>query len=359
VRVTHASYMLHSDAFNGGGYSGTEYENALRGHTLLGYNYVVTKVAAFVGADANSGLINVAVTIEQIGVAPFYYPLSLEFGCPGMQSNRRVGELERLADYGSNVTVTIPDVPATAQCLGSIVLSLYSPRLFPGRTIKFAQGNGRVTVSLPSPIGRPETTPVTNQTDAASDEKPPLEELGETVKPPLAIPTIVPTNVTSIEFYYLSSKVNGTNQWVALRNGDVIVEAPAFGLSLEARPSRKVTSIWFTFESTKMKIEYSAPYELNSNSYLFSTGVKTVMATAYSGGQSVGVASLSFNVVAVPKIGSGLRTTRSKASVGDGRNVLPHLTKPVNYTAHGFNTPYAPSLLELVSLDRSANGATP
>jgi hypothetical protein len=358
VRVTHASYMLHADAFIEGGYDGIEYDNALHGHTLLGYNFIVTKVAAYVGADtATSGLINVDVTIEQIGVAPFYYPLFLGFGCPDLERNRRVGGKleEQLVDYGASTIVTVRDVPATNRCLDSISLSLHSPMLMQGRKLKFAQGNGTINVSLPGPTGLPEAFAAPDQPENGQTD----EDNEEPTYPP-ADPSIVSSNDTRLEFYYLiATSDDGEKRWASLRNGDVIDEAPEFGLSLAVRPSESVSEVWFTFDSTNMKIEYFAPYTLDSNNYLFSTGLKKVIATAYRDGQSVGMASLSFTVAAVPNIsGPRLRTSRSKTLVGGDRpsNTLRplHVTKSVNYTAHGFNTPYAPSLLELVALDRAA-----
>jgi hypothetical protein len=80
VKTTHATYILHSNAFKNDGYSGIELDNARRSHSLLGYNYVISEVGAL---SAKNGSISIDVTMKQIGVAPFYYPLSLLLECSG------------------------------------------------------------------------------------------------------------------------------------------------------------------------------------------------------------------------------------------------------------------------------------
>jgi hypothetical protein len=73
--VTHATYILHHHAFINRGYSGNELDNALKMHTYMGYNFYVLEVSA--SESLTIGVVDIAVSITQSGVAPFYYDLGL------------------------------------------------------------------------------------------------------------------------------------------------------------------------------------------------------------------------------------------------------------------------------------------
>ncbi len=145
--VTHATYMLHHDAFAGNGYTGTELANARRAHAYMGYNFQVTKVTA---AEETSSTISVSVTIKQIGLAPFYYPLNLGLNCRGMKLKRVRGVQSLLP--GNQKTFTFSGVNSSPTCLGRVRITLRSRYAYTEKPIKFAQGvDGRVELAIPSP----------------------------------------------------------------------------------------------------------------------------------------------------------------------------------------------------------------
>jgi hypothetical protein len=140
--------MLHSNAFKDGGYTGTELDNARFASARLGYNYVITKIGAI---STLKNTIAVDVTIMQIGVAPFYYPLSLVLSCPG--SSKAVQGLESVLDDTNDVKVyRFEGIPLDVNCLRNMKLQLVSTFTYEERPIKFAQGNGNVIFSLPAPV---------------------------------------------------------------------------------------------------------------------------------------------------------------------------------------------------------------
>jgi hypothetical protein len=92
------------------------------------------------------------VTLKQVGVAPFYYPLSLVVSCRG--ATRVLDSVETIIEAGDMKTFTFEGIPATKECLDKVSLTLTSPFAMEGRSIKFAQGyDGEVSLSLPSPRG--------------------------------------------------------------------------------------------------------------------------------------------------------------------------------------------------------------
>ena len=149
VKTTHATYMLHSNAFRDDGYTGTELDNARFAHARMGYNYIITKIGA---VSTSKTTIGVDVSIMQIGVAPFYYPLSLVLSCPG--AKKVVNGLENvLDDKNDEKLFRFDGIPIDVTCLRSMKLQLVSSFTYEQRPIKFAQGNGNVVFSLPAPSG--------------------------------------------------------------------------------------------------------------------------------------------------------------------------------------------------------------
>lgn len=357
-KVTHCSYILHSDAFIEGGYQGSELKNAQRGHALLGYNFVVTRISAI----ATDSAIDVEVTVEQIGVAPFYYPLSLALHCPELQSPLTVGGLDGIIDQGVSTTFTVHNVPATWPCLQDISISMDSPMLLSGRKMKFAQGNGAVNIKIPMPSRSMEAVYDSDQSNEDDEEvvekvamtrQPTVADSGKRRGPLLQQP--VDDFTVEISFAYLASRLNETEQWVPLLDGDV-VDIPQFGLSVAALTDNAVSSIWFSYGPGEMHIDSVPPYTLSRNNYLVSSGTKELVATAFVDGGSPTVTKLMFVAVA-PSGGLTMKeypiASVEKRFVGVDRAEL----KAVEYDAHGFNTPFAPSLLQLVALDRmSATG---
>ena len=147
VKTTHATYMIHSNAFRDGGYTGAELDNARFSSARLGYNYIITQIGAL---STSKSTIAVDVTIVQIGVAPFYYPLSLVLSCPG--TNKAVYGLETVLDDTKDAKIyRFDEIPSDLNCLRSMKLQLVSTYTYEERPIKFAQGNGTVFFSLPAP----------------------------------------------------------------------------------------------------------------------------------------------------------------------------------------------------------------
>jgi len=159
VDTTHATFILHNDGFQNGGYSGTELENAKRAHTHMGYNFQVTNVVAKTVASSR----RVEVTLKQIGVAPFYYPLSLTLTCDGFSQNK--AGVDGLIEPEASSIFVFTGVPDNSACLDSIKVSLESEYLYAGNPIKFAQGNGKIDLKIPvcgstGTEALPETAPV-------------------------------------------------------------------------------------------------------------------------------------------------------------------------------------------------------
>lgn len=145
MEQTHTTYIFHSNAFIEGGYNGTELESALYAHNRMGYAFVVRAVD--VAAVVESNMVQMDVTVEQVGIAPFYYPLSLRLTCDGYDF--KLPGVDGLIDEGDKRTFTFVNVPGTHRCLSNVYISLDSRMELPGRPIKFAQGSGQVVVDVP------------------------------------------------------------------------------------------------------------------------------------------------------------------------------------------------------------------
>lgn len=149
VDVTHMTYMLHHHAFINGGYSGNELERALAMHTHMGYNFYVSEVAASESLASN-GKIDIAVTVIQSGVAPFYYDLGLELDCYDLPNPFKLPYVDSIIERGESKTFTFTDVPDTRTCLSSVALKLDSSMTYADKPIRFAQGiDGTVEIEIP------------------------------------------------------------------------------------------------------------------------------------------------------------------------------------------------------------------
>jgi len=175
VDVTHATYMFHHNAFQRGeDITGNELQTALDAHVEMGYNYRVSKVAAKSNGDSK---VTVDVTVEQIGVAPFYYDLKLVLKCDG--TTESVAGVEKLIAPGDSNVFSFTSIPADSQCLNNIEILLDTSRAHAARPVRFAQGkDGRVIFSLPVPEGGKPTP---------SNPKPPVPS-------PTAPPPAPPSN---------------------------------------------------------------------------------------------------------------------------------------------------------------------
>lgn len=151
-----------------------------------------------VKTSSSAGLVDVDVNVTQIGVAPFYYDLSLAIQCPGM-SKKILDGVEALIDKGSSKVFGFTRIPATKECLDALSLSLESSYAYSGRPIKFAQDDGAVSFSLPLPGSGEATAPIT--APVRSPEKAPVgvpvqlpvkAPVATPVKPPVKAPVATP-----------------------------------------------------------------------------------------------------------------------------------------------------------------------
>jgi hypothetical protein len=153
VNVAHTTWMFHHAVWNDNNrqvMTGVELANARFAHARMGYNFHVPSVS--VSTSSTNGQVDVDVTLTQIGVAPYYYDLGLGLSCPGM-SKQVLNGAENLIDQGASMIFSFTGIPATESCLYALTLTLESSYAYSGRPIKFAQGNGALTVRLPLPGG--------------------------------------------------------------------------------------------------------------------------------------------------------------------------------------------------------------
>jgi hypothetical protein len=148
VETTHATYIIHVDAFKSSSpYTGKELENARRAHASMGYNFRITRVAVASGSAA--GTATVDVTVQQVGVAPFYYPLSLVLQCQGAE--KVLNGVESLVSRGDSKVFSFTGIPADSSCFESVSFRLQSEYVHKERPVLFAQGSGNVSLRLPLP----------------------------------------------------------------------------------------------------------------------------------------------------------------------------------------------------------------
>ena len=190
--TTHTTYMLHSASFvRGGPGPGDEYNNARFAHVRMGYNFRVDNVAAALSTNTNN--VDLAVTMVQEGVAPFYYPLYLSAYCEGIKkSSQKI--MSDLHDKGNSAVILLTGVPSTTNCLGSVELKLESPFTYTERPIKWAQGSdGKVILRIPLPEGQPNPSPVRSPPTVSlpPPTRPPLDDF-EADLPLIPIPTNIP-----------------------------------------------------------------------------------------------------------------------------------------------------------------------
>lgn len=191
VTTTHATYMnfpLFDD-------DGDETNHARYIHVRMGYSFQIIRISVQ-ESMSHERSVDVVVTVQQIGVAPFYYPLSLvlhhfvedndrddddektvderipnddhiksdDDTCPavptistrilkGKREKKMIENgVETIIEQNDTKNFTFIGVPATVTSLSGISFTLESPMLLPTRPIKFAQGiDGTVTIDVPLP----------------------------------------------------------------------------------------------------------------------------------------------------------------------------------------------------------------
>jgi hypothetical protein len=293
VEITHATYMLNSRAF-GSGYTGQTLEKAKLSSARMGYNFHVSQVA--VSESTTGGQVDIAVTVTQVGVAPFYFPLALELDCPGLSSGKSLDGVDALLDEGDTSVFQFTGIPATAQCLEAVSLALASPNLYAERPVKFAQGNGFVMLSLPLPDGT--TLPPSPVQVPTSPPTQPLEQA----------PTQAPAGGGNAITGFTLMDASGTSDTaiVTLVDGATVdLAVVGSSLSLRADTSGDVDDVTFKWNGGSQS-EGAAPWAMGGNSgndyypvpYLATAGTKAITAKAYSStGAEVGSSTLTFTVV--------------------------------------------------------------
>jgi hypothetical protein len=272
TRVTHATYIGHHAAFSNGGFVGEELKNALMAHAKMGYNFKVSQVA--VARSSASGLVDIDVTLVQVGVAPFFYSLNLALDCPGIPSPITLGGVETIVVPGDNKTFHFESIPATSLCFDKISLSLDSPYAFSGRPVLFAQGDeGTVSLSLPLP----------------------------------AVPSVIKSGAV-LGLALINSDTD--TEISPLTSGDTInLMVVGSSLNLRADAYGTVNRVEFRWINDDGAIgahaEGAAPWAMGGNigsdyrltPYLQSPGSKTVAIKALNGGIEVGSLTITFEVV--------------------------------------------------------------
>lgn len=153
TNITHATYMLNNYAFSPGYPVGSELDKAIKASHALGYDFIVTRVSVSEQINKN---VTITVEVTQIGVAPFYYPLSLTFSCHTLNNGTLTLSqpgVEGILHQGSAGNFTFTNIPTDATCLNAVTIGLSSPYTYPQNPVKFSQGvdGTNLTLNLPLP----------------------------------------------------------------------------------------------------------------------------------------------------------------------------------------------------------------
>lgn len=117
VSITHTTYMLMYSAFsmNGTGYVGDQLDIAKQSSLAMGYEYTIDNIN-LEASNLRGELVDIRldIAIQNTGVAPFYYPLSISIDGPGLE--RRVENLESIqpSDRTSILPVELIGIPAAS-----------------------------------------------------------------------------------------------------------------------------------------------------------------------------------------------------------------------------------------------------
>jgi hypothetical protein len=366
VMTTHATYMIHSNAFNGGGYTGTELQNALFAHSRMGYNFVVTKVAAI---SPNANKFSVDVTVKQIGVAPFYYPLSLVWNCPG--AVKTLGGVESVVDTNNEKIFRFKDLPMDRACLRDIKISLVSTFIYNERPIRFAQGDGTVSFSLPmldesssvlAPVAVPVPAPVAVPVPAPVAVPLPAPVAAPVHAPvavPLPAPFVAPAPVklpirNSSEVHLATIltlfDADADTKIITMTNNMVINTTVYTSISVLAYPSESFPtgSVQFKCDGRVVRTENAPPYAVNGNTgrniypWKPSLGVHILTVTPFSDINAKGTAGLP-EVITFTLVGKSQIQTKAP-------RVAP--TSPTIITPSPVSDPKASSIvMTLVNAD--------
>jgi len=281
--------------------------------------------------------VDIEVTVKQVGVAPFYYPLFLVLSCEGLDSSRVLDGVETIIDAGDTKKFSFEGIPATFECFDRLSLTLQSPYSYEGRPIKFAQGfDGLVSLSLPPPPSG--WADILNVTDSSVVDE-------------------TDSSVVDVGVLYGFSLVKeyDDNHWAivqSLHNGErVDISKVGHSLSVRAHVSGTIGQMVFYYNGT-IFVENFPPFALGGNtgdvfnpvSYLSQAGNKTIAAIAYdTAGTVIGNRTVSFSLI---------ETTDAPqypiSPFNSSQIPAPPSSPDLDNNTHGFNTPATPPLLDLV-----------
>ena len=118
-------------------------------HAYMGYNFYISEVSA--SQSETNGDVDIAVTVTQYGVAPFYYDLGLKLACSDLPNPVKLPGVDAIIERGDSKTFYFTGIPGTTTCLSAVSLKLDSSMAYPDRPIRFAQGaNGTVQLDIPT-----------------------------------------------------------------------------------------------------------------------------------------------------------------------------------------------------------------
>jgi hypothetical protein len=340
------------------GYSGIELENALHAHARMGYNFMVSKVGVIYPNNLRDDQsARVDVTVMQVGVAPFYYPLSLFLDCPDLTRPREMTGVESLLVEGDAKTFSFTNIPRTPSCMNDVTLFVNSSYAYSGRPIKFSQGQtGNVKLGIPIP---------TTKNDSPDDSK----EM-------YMVWSLINTN-TDVDDGNTELET-GTSIDLAQVGRSVTIRVDVFNSDSQLQ----TRNIAVNFQYNDMvHVERWSPYVLNGNwgknyknsEYLNTIGTKTIQAIVTNKidksillkrriefdiidteridmrpapapvERSMSEAFSSFLFVSPENSTQQLAITPTKAPI----QMNPTKIETSNDCIHGFNTPSTPPLLVL------------
>ncbi|CAF1493975.1 unnamed protein product [Adineta ricciae] len=143
VQLTHSTYQWLSYAFNTPGYSDLDYSRAVNGSIMQGYSFFVSQIAVSeITCSALSHVMRISVTMSNVGVAPFYYPLTLNVKAAD-STNKSAAIYKSISVPISNQLDQFSFVysfDVTVQTYANIQFSIWlnSPYLVGNQTIVFA-----------------------------------------------------------------------------------------------------------------------------------------------------------------------------------------------------------------------------
>lgn len=282
--TTHATYMKHGFIFRDTMMTEYEINKANDASCHMGYNFQVIEVAVYNNTRLTNK-VDIDVAVQQVGIAPFYYPLSLNLTCKSLKTPWTVTGVEKIIKTNDFEFFTFYGVPATVECLSQITVQLSSPMLFAENQMKFAQNNGIVSFSLPMPNNP--TKPLFLKTYAPTPV--PIEDIPEEALPYyvnlVMVDTITNTDIGPIfsddpdnldEYPSEFIDLTEVGQNISIRA--VVGEASLVSFRWTVPGSNKPT-VW---------VESVAPYSMGGDingsyfpvAYLATPGLKKIRVTA-------------------------------------------------------------------------------